>query len=103
MYEFSKRMPMLDQISCGLQLFGILDSIKKHQQLLEPVFTDSSFFKPSADTFLGNMLGNFSEQGSNAKLVEIDIYKYFTDFIEDGECLGMLAMNEDKSNKNMVF
>jgi hypothetical protein len=87
-YEFSKRIPMLDQIGSGLQLFGILDSIKKHPQLLEPVFTESSFFKPNADTFLGNMMGNFSEHGSNDKLLEIDVYKYFTDFIEDCEYSG---------------
>jgi hypothetical protein len=80
---------MLDQISYGLQLFGILDSMKKNPQLLEPVFnTASSFFKPNADTFLGNMMGNFSEHGSNVKMVEVDVYKYFTDFIEDCECSG---------------
>ena len=43
MYEFSKRTPVLHQISSGLREFGILDSIKTHPQLLEPVFTKSSF------------------------------------------------------------
>ena len=52
---------MLHQISSGLREFGILDSIKKHPQLLEPVFTKSSFFKPNADTFIDSMVGNFSE------------------------------------------
>ena len=86
MYECSKRMPMLHQISSGLQVFGILDSIKEHPQLLEPVFTESSFFKPNADTFIDNIVGSFREDGSNDKLIEIDVFKYFTDFIEECEC-----------------
>ena len=93
MYEFTKRMPMLHQISSGLQAFGILDAIKKHPKLLEPVFTKSSFFKLNADTFIDNMEGSFSEDGSNDKLAEIDVYKYFTDFIEDCECSGKYIRN----------
>ena len=95
MYEFTKRMPMLHQISSGLQAFGILDAIEKHPKLLEPVFTKSSFFKPNADTFIDNMVGSFSEDGSNDKLAEIDVYKYFTDFIEDCECSGKYIINKN--------
>ena len=73
MYEFSKRMQMLHQISSDLQAFGILDSIKKHPKLLEPVFTKSSCFKPHADTFIDNVVGSFSEDDSNDKLAEIDV------------------------------
>ena len=95
MYEFTKRMPMLHQISSGLQAFGILDAIKKRPKLLEPVFTKSPFFKPNADTFIDNMVGSFSEDGSNDKLAEIDVYKYFTDFIEDCECSGKYIINKN--------
>ena len=95
MYEFSKRMPMLHQISSGLQVFGILDSIKEHPQLLEPVFIESSFFKPNADTFIDNIVGSFSEDGSNDKLIEIDVFKYFTDFIEECECSSKCMINKN--------
>mgnify|MGYP002803922089 FL=1 len=94
MYEFSKRMPMLHQISSGLQVLGILDSIKEHPQLLEPVFTESSFFKPNADTFI-DIVGSFSEDGSNDKLIEIDVFKYFTDFIEECECSSKCMINNN--------
>ena len=95
MYEFSKGMPMLHQISSGLQEFGILDCIKKHPQLREPVFTKSSFFKPNARTFIDSVVGNFSEDVSNDKLAEIEVFKYFTDFIENCECSGKYIINEN--------
>ena len=41
------------------------------------------------------MVGSFSEDGSNDKLAEIDVYKYFTDFIEDCECSGKYIINKN--------
>ncbi len=83
MYEFSSRMPMLDQMVEGLRSFGMLGCIKLNAKLLKPVFTNSAMFKVQAEIFLENIVGNFSETGSNYKEVEINIFKYFCDYVED--------------------
>jgi hypothetical protein len=83
MFDFSAKMPMLDQMIEGLHAFGILQSIKENAKLLEPVFAKSSIFAVNAETFLQNMHGEFSEDGSNMKEIEINIYKYFSDYIEE--------------------
>ena len=88
MFEFCPKMPMLDQVIDRLRLFGVLECIKKNFKLLEPVFSKSTIFSISADTFLGSMIGEFSESGSNMKELEVNIYKYFNDYIEDCECTG---------------
>ena len=36
-----------------------------------------------ADQFLDNIDGDFSEDGSNHKEREIDIFKFFCDFLQD--------------------
>ena len=81
---------MLDQMIEGLRSFGVLECIKKHAGLLQPVFAKSSIFSVNAETFLESMQGEFSEPGSNAKEAEINIYKFFVDYIEDCECSGKL-------------
>ena len=79
---------MLDQMIEGLRSFGVLECIKKHPDLLQPVFTKSSIFSVNAETFLESMQGEFSEPGSNTKEAEVNMYKFFVDYIEDCECSG---------------
>ena len=81
---------MLDQMIEGLRSFDVLECIKKHADLLQPVFAKSSIFSVNAKTFLESMQGEFGEPGSNAKEAEINIYKFFVDYIEDCECSGKL-------------
>ena len=81
-------MPMLDQMIEGLRSFGMFECIKENAKLLEPVFAKSSIFSVNAETFLGSMVGEFSETGSNTKEVEINVYKFFNDYIEDCEYSG---------------
>lgn len=83
MYEFSSKMPMLDQMVEGLRSFGMLGCIKQNAKLLEQVFTSSATFSVHAELFLENIVGNFSEAGSNYKEVEINIFKFFSDYVED--------------------
>ena len=68
---------MLDQMIEGLRSFGVLQCIKKHPDLLQPVFAKSSIFSVNAETFLESMQGEFSEPGSNTKEAEVNIYKFF--------------------------
>ena len=79
---------MLDQIIEGLRSFGVLECIKKNAELLEPVFPKSTIFSADAQSFLESLCGEFSESGSNNKQLEINIFKYFQDYIEDCECCG---------------
>ena len=81
---------MLDQISEGLRSFGILDCIKQNAKLLKHVFTNSTTFKVQAEIFLENIVGDFSETGSNCKEVEINIFKYFCEYVEDCEDTGKI-------------
>ena len=76
---------MLDQLVDGLRSFGMLCCIKQNPKLMEQVFTRSATFSVHAETFLENIAGNFSETGSNFKEVEIDIFKFFCEYIEDCE------------------
>lgn len=83
---------MLDQMIEGLRSFGMLECIKENAELLEPVFGNSTIFSVNAETFIESVCGEFSESGSNAKDVEINIYKFFTDYIEDCEWSGKLYL-----------
>ena len=79
---------MLNQMIEGLRSFGMLECIKENAELLEPVFAKSTIFSVKAETFLETTRGEFSESGSNTKEVEINIYKFFSDYIEDCEYSG---------------
>jgi hypothetical protein len=83
-------MPMLDQMVEGLRSFGVLGCIKQNAKLLKPVFTNYATFKVQAEIFLENIVGDFSETGSNFKEVEVNIFKYFSDYVEDCEDPGKI-------------
>lgn len=40
-------------------------------------------YKPTAENFLQSLKAEFSEVGSKAKTLEINAYKYFSDYIMD--------------------
>ena len=81
-FEFSKLMPMLNQIIDGLRCFGTYDLIKEFPDFLEPVFVQSGCFSLTPEEFLEDIKGEFSENGSNYKQQEINIFKYFHDYVE---------------------
>jgi hypothetical protein len=86
MFEFSKLLPMLNQIMDGLRCFGTHDLVKDYPNLLEPVFVEYGCFLLKPEEFLAGVTGKFSEVGSNNREREIDIFKYFSDYVEDIEC-----------------
>jgi len=84
MTEFQTIMPMLDQLRMGLESFCVLEALQSNKGILQPLFVEgSSIFKPTRDVILDNVVVEFSEDGTNAKIKEIDIFKYFSDFIMD--------------------
>ena len=83
---------MLDQMIEGLRSLGMLECIRENAELLEPVFAKAIIFSANAEIFLETMLGEFSESGSNSKESEINIYKYFSDYIQECEYSGKLYL-----------
>jgi len=84
MTEFQSVIPMLDQLRMGLESFGLLEALQGNKDILQPLFMEgSSIFKPTRDLILDSVVAEFSEDGTNAKMKEIDIFKYFHDFLMD--------------------
>lgn len=74
----------------GLQSFPfLLEYARQNQSLMQPIFTvdGTDIFKPTSDMFLSALKPEFSDDGSNLKPTEIDIYKYFCDYLQDLEMI----------------
>lgn len=69
---------MLDQLVTGLDVNDTLKMIKQNKDAMKYVFSMSDKFVPTTDYMLEHTHGEFSEEGSNMKTKEIDIFKYFT-------------------------
>ena len=50
--------------------------------MLEPVFVECGCFLLMPDEFLDVVTGQFSEIGSNSREREVDIFKFFNDFVQ---------------------
>ena len=89
MYDFSRYLPMLDQLITGLGSFGIIDALREDKASMEQLFVakHSPCFVPSADQLLDGIKADFSEDGSNRKDKEVDVHKFFCDFLQDSEAL----------------
>lgn len=82
MTEFQTIIPMLDQLRMGLESFFLLEEVQSSKDILEPLFVEGRIsFKPTRDLILDSLVAEFSEDGTNAKTKEINIFKYFHDFI----------------------
>lgn len=80
----------INEISKGLECYGLLTLMKKHTVLFKHVFCQSFLFIWTSELFMEKLTPQFSEEGSNRKLKEINVFKLFRDFLEccfeDGEC-----------------
>ena len=84
MTEFQTFIPMLDQLRMGLESFCLLEALQSKKEILQPLFVEgSSIFKPTRDLIFDSVVADFSEDGTDVKIKEIDIFKYFHDFIMD--------------------
>ena len=79
MYDFSKYLPIFDQLTNGLCVFGVMDAMRKDKNIMKPLFvaTHSAYFMPTADQMFDGLDAAFSQDCSNQKEKEADIYKFF--------------------------
>ena len=78
---------MMNQLSSGLMSFGVVEEIKQHREVMASMLTVEGAvnFKLTSDMMLDNLTVEFSPDGSNKKMPEINIHKYFCDYIQEIE------------------
>ena len=83
----SKILTVVDQLVAGLGYLGglFMVYVRSHKHVMQPLFTISGArkFQITADLFLDNMKVEYSEDGSNRNAVEVNVFKYFSDFFMD--------------------
>ena len=81
---------MLDQLISGLESYGVLAELRKNNRVMEPLVTinGSKNFLVTSDMLLDHLLIEGSPEGSNKKLMEINIHKFFCDYIQSVETAG---------------
>ena len=74
-------LAIMDQLSSGLMLFGVLEQIKTHREDMATMLTieGAKHFHLTADKILDNIVVDGSPEGSNKKSEEIDIHKFDDD------------------------
>ena len=77
--DVSKTLAIIDQLISGLELHGVLTELRKNRNVMEPLFTidGAQKFSVTADHILDHILIECSPEGSNQKLLEINIHKFF--------------------------
>ena len=81
----TKTLATIDQMITGLASFGASDYIRSHKSEMQPLLTldGTKYFQPTPELFLDGLNVLFSEEGSNKKACEIDVYKNFCDYVQD--------------------
>ncbi len=74
-------LPMLDQLSDGLQLFDVLKMIRTCKEKMRKSFTADYRVEITPDVLLGIMNATFSHN-EQLKDLETQTYKVFCDFIQ---------------------
>ena len=74
-------LPILHQLTSGLDIHGLLAVIRNNKTEFEECFVKSNS-KLVLEDLLGITSTEFSENRSNKFEKEVDIYKYFTDFLQ---------------------
>ncbi|XP_028390714.1 uncharacterized protein LOC114515623 [Dendronephthya gigantea] len=80
----SKILTMVDQLISGLESYGVLAELRKNNKVMEPLVTinEAKKFLVTSDLLLDHLLIEGSPEGSNKKLLEINIHKFFCDYIQ---------------------
>ena len=74
-------LPALHQLTSGLDIQGLLAAIRNNKTAFEECLVKSNR-KMVVEDLLGIISREFSENRSNKFEKKVDIYKYFTDFLE---------------------
>lgn len=80
-------LAMMDQLTSGFMLFGVLEQIKHHTEVMATMLTieGAAHFQLTADKILDNIIVDNSPEGSNKKTTELNIHKFFCDYIQEVE------------------
>ncbi|PFX24927.1 hypothetical protein AWC38_SpisGene10459 [Stylophora pistillata] len=81
----ARTLTCIDQMITGLASFGALDYIRSHKNVMKPLFTldGARHFQPTPELFIEGLNVLFSEEGSNHKACEKDVFKNFCEFVQD--------------------
>ena len=85
MFIKSKIEPLtmaLSEISCSLECFAFLNAMKAKLDAFYCKFYLGNIFSWDYDSFVQRLTANYSEDGSNHKLKEVNVYKIFVDFVK---------------------
>ena len=96
-------LAMMDQLTSGLMLFGVLEQIKIPREVMATMLTieGAAHFQLTADKILDNIIVDGSPEGSNKKLEEINIQKFYCDYVQDVETregINFYLFNESPNN-----
>ena len=75
-------MPALQQSADGINIYGFLSKIHKNPDQFKPCFISSSK-RLTFDDLMHLIEPNFSPKGTNKYQLKLDVYKYFTDTLEE--------------------
>ena len=81
---------ILEQIISGLNMFNLMKHIKEQADIFKFIFCDSPLLRWSYQGFMDCLTVNWSDNGSNRKVMELKTYKCFIDMCEcsffSGKC-----------------
>lgn len=75
-------MLVLDQVTEGLRLYGILHTVRSQPDLFEYVFCTNKNLEWTYEKFEKFAVPVYSEHGSSKKVLEIDTFQCFMGFME---------------------
>ncbi|XP_046839401.1 uncharacterized protein LOC124433670 isoform X2 [Xenia sp. Carnegie-2017] len=77
--DVPKTLAFIDHLISGLELHAVLIELCKNRNVMEPLFTidGAQKFAMTADHIVDHILIECSPEGSNQKLLEINIHKFF--------------------------
>ncbi|XP_041862483.1 uncharacterized protein LOC121653198 [Melanotaenia boesemani] len=78
-------LPMLQQISSGMQLYGLNEMIGQQPNTFRPLFVPGLLEKPDAEFLIGSLSPTLSDQGSLKRQRESKIVNFFQDFLQQIE------------------
>ena len=82
----------LSEISSGLERSEFLNVMKAQSDAFYHVFCPGNSFSWDYDSFVQRLTANYSEDESNDKLKEVNIYKIFGDFVESSFMDGKMIL-----------
>ena len=97
----------LSAIDNGLTCYNLLNIIRENGDLFYSVFTPSNVFTRTHEIFQKTITPRFSDAGSNKKIVEINVYKFFLDMVEfifkDSKCMIIELILNQKTRFHFPF